>query len=909
MYSAKSAVPIAGIPYLRCPAINRAIERPITLFYAPAGYMPTEYLSTVLMEHGRSIIWLRFGVEDRDPATCLRSLINAAQFLDRQIGQETQKRMKQYPGGIYGWAALFELLTQEYLEILPPDCTIVLDGIHQLGQNQPVVYLLMSHFLVLLSQARSCILITQSKLRTKIPLSYSDVIGIRELQLNPVTLLELNNVNNDKLSKECIHSLIEIGQGRLVAIQGILQACHEIGSQCIEDAIKRSKSLEHMLVLVARNCLLPTNPSELQALVLTLETGYFRNDIYREALGKTVTVDGPWLQSLQDGWSRVHGVWNRPLKLVLHNYVDTRLGYLCKLASTLSQRNAFEIAVPLLIKAEKYDQAAQIIEERVDELMSYGQWELLNSWLREIPRSVLEAYPWITYAQGEIHSIYGCADDTQHTFLQVGNNFSNHGEVTCRSLLAESVLRARKGDRKGAYRNAHSAYFLSKSSNMNRVQGWACYQLGILACEDNEYSLAQDYFTEAIRLIGDPFTCDWIQKIKDVIKVQENHKEQCETYARLLKKTEHLQQKTSEQLSELLHSTPDALPKMLNENGWLGIPLALKLPFPNKDDTANETPIFDKVGVWMQRIRNGRESLRQSPTDTALSPLDSVVPISLTMEKTRTQEQDETFPASKHGYSIVHRKSSEAQLMIYSLGSLQVLRDRQFVSSWPSHKAQLIFKYLLLHRHSLVPKETIMETFWPEADLESARRSLHQAIYTLRQTLKCIAHDMHFIEFENEGYRINPSINIWLDFEAFEGHCISGQSKEHSGYIEQAMAEYSLAEELYQDHLFSDDLYEDWIQPYRQYYWQLYLSSAAQLANSHYEKRDYSTAISIAQRILHKDRCQEFAYQILMRCFHGQGQRQLALHQYELCRQSLMEELEVEPSGKTTQLFLEILNE
>lgn len=46
-----------------------------------------------------------------------------------------------------------------------------------------------------------------------------------------------------------------------------------------------------------------------------------------------------------------------------------------------------------------------------------------------------------------------------------------------------------------------------------------------------------------------------------------------------------------------------------------------------------------------------------------------------------------------------------------------------------------------------------------------------------------------------------------------------------------------------------------------------------------------------------------------MRCFHSQGQRQLAIRQYEICRQALREELDVEPSVQARQLFDELLKE
>jgi DNA-binding SARP family transcriptional activator len=204
-------------------------------------------------------------------------------------------------------------------------------------------------------------------------------------------------------------------------------------------------------------------------------------------------------------------------------------------------------------------------------------------------------------------------------------------------------------------------------------------------------------------------------------------------------------------------------------------------------------------------------------------------------------------------------QTPDPKIMIYCLGPLRVLNNRQFITNWPSHKAQLVFKYLLLHHTILV--------------------------------------------------HLNPSIPIWIDYPVFEQHYVTAQQKERAGFVDQAMVEYALAEEMYMDHLFSEDLYEDWVRSQREYLWQIYLSAAIWLAEYHFQKKNYSLAISFGQRILQKDPCEETAHQILMRCFHNQGQRQLAIRQYEICRQALREGLDVEPSGTTKQFFSEILSD
>jgi len=200
-----------------------------------------------------------------------------------------------------------------------------------------------------------------------------------------------------------------------------------------------------------------------------------------------------------------------------------------------------------------------------------------------------------------------------------------------------------------------------------------------------------------------------------------------------------------------------------------------------------------------------------------------------------------------------------------------------------------------------------MDIFWPEADPEAARRNLHQAIYALRQILKIGYLDFQHIQFENDCYRLNPALNIWLDNEEFEQHVQAGRKLEDSGAPDKAMTEYGMAEGLYRDDFMAEDLYEDWTQVRRQNLSQTYLSVAYRLAQYYLDQNEHAAAIALNQRILAIDHSQEKAHQNLMRCYLAHGQRQLAIRQYQLCTQALQAELDVSPSDKTQAFYQQII--
>lgn len=65
-------------------------------------------------------------------------------------------------------------------------------------------------------------------------------------------------------------------------------------------------------------------------------------------------------------------------------------------------------------------------------------------------------------------------------------------------------------------------------------------------------------------------------------------------------------------------------------------------------------------------------------------------------------------------------------------------------------------------------------------------------------------------------------------------------------------------------------------------------------------------ATAVAQKALRHDPYYEAAHRWLMRCYMGQGQRHLAVRQYQICADLLAEELDLPPSPETDRLYAEL---
>jgi DNA-binding SARP family transcriptional activator len=205
-----------------------------------------------------------------------------------------------------------------------------------------------------------------------------------------------------------------------------------------------------------------------------------------------------------------------------------------------------------------------------------------------------------------------------------------------------------------------------------------------------------------------------------------------------------------------------------------------------------------------------------------------------------------------------------------------------------------------------MPKEVLMELFWPGTHPDAARNNLNVSIYGLRQALRSISPNYSHILFQEECYLLNPNMELWIDVEEFINRINYGRQKEYRGEIALAMQEYRAAEALYQGEFLAEDRYEDWLIPQRQSLQDDYLELLDNLSHYYLEQKDITACVAVCTKMLAIDPCREEAHRQLMRCYSCHGQPYLALRQFHMCEEALREELDLPPSESTQNLYLQI---
>jgi DNA-binding SARP family transcriptional activator len=252
-----------------------------------------------------------------------------------------------------------------------------------------------------------------------------------------------------------------------------------------------------------------------------------------------------------------------------------------------------------------------------------------------------------------------------------------------------------------------------------------------------------------------------------------------------------------------------------------------------------------------------------------------------------------------------------SRLEIVLLGSYRVTLDDLPVTTFPTDKVRALLAYLVVESERPHRREVLASLLWPDSPEIAARTSLRQALYRLRCALgNREASVPHLLPTAKE-VRLNPASDHWLDVTAFEALISACRARHPRGLnlCPDCVARLEAAVELYQgDFLAGFSLPDcprfDW--------WQLSTREACHrramealtwLTIHHESRGEHAQLLKYARRAIELEPWRESAYRGLMRALALTGRRGEALHQYEICRDELAQEMGVEPSAETVQLY------
>ena len=252
------------------------------------------------------------------------------------------------------------------------------------------------------------------------------------------------------------------------------------------------------------------------------------------------------------------------------------------------------------------------------------------------------------------------------------------------------------------------------------------------------------------------------------------------------------------------------------------------------------------------------------------------------------------------------------KLRIQTFGELKVWREGELVtpSGWRRESSRQLFALLLATRHEPVHKDTLLYYLWPESDILAASRNFKVALSNLMIVLEPNRQPRQacsFIQRQGTVYRFNLSAEYYLDSDEFES-----LTKQALSWLQQNPGEakrvLQKAISLYQGDYLNCDLQNELVVMERERLSGLFIQAAESLIRLCMQQNRYEEALHWADVLLRHDKCWEQAYQLKMQCYGNLQNIPMVVRTYKKCCTVLQEELCVQQSDKTKELYAQLVS-
>ena len=218
------------------------------------------------------------------------------------------------------------------------------------------------------------------------------------------------------------------------------------------------------------------------------------------------------------------------------------------------------------------------------------------------------------------------------------------------------------------------------------------------------------------------------------------------------------------------------------------------------------------------------------------------------------------------------------------------LRDEQGAAvTLRSKKGRCLLAYLALAPGQHKPRDELAALLWGDRGNTQARRSLSQELYRLRGLFPEDIQDGFVLEAESVGLEAGL---FEVDVANFERGLDSGDAEAAALYTGELLAGQEANQEGF----------DEWLRGERERLRERAIAGLHEIMRAHLEAAPENAA-NAANSVLALDAASEAAHRALMQLHANAGRRDLALRQYDKCREVLARELGIEPDGTTQALY------
>ncbi|MBI9048821.1 MAG: hypothetical protein JEZ00_05365 [Anaerolineaceae bacterium] len=244
-----------------------------------------------------------------------------------------------------------------------------------------------------------------------------------------------------------------------------------------------------------------------------------------------------------------------------------------------------------------------------------------------------------------------------------------------------------------------------------------------------------------------------------------------------------------------------------------------------------------------------------------------------------------------------------AALKIFLFGKFRMECDWLTPDSFRARKVQELFVYLLIFKERPQARESLSGLLWGDVPPEKSKKNLRQTLWRLQNILKETSQPALLVD--DQWIQITIPEKCFLDTAEFERifHSINKKHARELSTTDLQSMENAVA--LYKGCLL-DGWYQDWCIFERERFQTMHIMLLDKLIQYCEVHHAFDSGLIYAAEILRHDRAYERTHRQMMRLHYMSGDRTQALHQYKRCTAALREDLDVEPSLRTKQLYQQI---
>jgi len=481
------------------------LDKKLILVSAPAGYGKTSLLIDLCHHNDLPFCWLSLDSLDRDPQRFATYFIEAIAEHFPNFGKQTKSALDTLTTIDKGIEQLVTTLVNEIYAQIPQHFVLVLDDFH-LIRDVTVIQDFLGRFLQLVDE--NCHLVISSRALTQIPdlplMVARDMVGgldLSELAFRVDELQALLAQNyNMQISDDTARELVQDTEGWITGLQ-----LSSLGmAQGMTDRLRVARAAGVGLFDYLGQQVLDQQPDEIRFFLLRsslLEE--FDATLCEEVLGNLYPERKDWRQwvdyviqrnlfalpvGMESGWVRYHHLFRDFLQERLYReHSDEIPAILRSLAKVYETHSEWEKAYHVQKLLGDVNAIAGLIERAAPHLMSHAL-VTLDTWIKDLPPSILSTRPGILSIRGGILHVQGDSIEGLKLLDRANSILQNTENITglAINLVRRATVHRFLGNYVVALRDADEALRLTEASdqmqpiyaNALRQKGLSLYRQG-----------------------------------------------------------------------------------------------------------------------------------------------------------------------------------------------------------------------------------------------------------------------------------------------------------------------------------------------------------------------------------------------------------------------------------------------